>query len=156
MRSAPQGVDVAVVRRLRAEILRPGGGPQATVWPGDDAPGTLHAAVLEGGEPLGVASVMREGYPPDPGPNDWRVRGMATVPRLRSHGIGSQLLDLCIEHARRAGGERLWCNARVGARGLYERAGLRVAGGEFEIPGIGPHVLMCLRLTPARADDAGV
>jgi ribosomal protein S18 acetylase RimI-like enzyme len=121
------------------------------VWPGDDAADTLHAAVLEDGEPLGVASVMREGYPPEPGPEDWRVRGMATLARARGSGIGAQLLDLCIAHARRAGGERVWCNARVGARGLYERAGLRIAGEEFDIPGIGLHLLMCRRLSPAPA-----
>jgi ribosomal protein S18 acetylase RimI-like enzyme len=119
------------------------------MWPGDDAADTLHAAVLDDGEPLGVASVMREGYPPDPGPDDWRVRGMATLVWVRGRGIGAELLALGIEHARDAGGERVWCNARVGARSLYERAGLRVAGEEFDIPGIGPHLLMCRRLAPA-------
>ena len=151
--SAARRVDVTVVRRLRAEILRPGQDTRSAVWPGDDAPDTLHAAVLDNGDPLGVASIMREGYPPDPGPDDWRVRGMATLARARGQGIGAELLALCIEHARHAGGERVWCNARVGARSLYERAGFRVAGAEFEIPGIGPHLLMCLRLSPAPARD---
>jgi GNAT superfamily N-acetyltransferase len=142
----PERVDVAQVRKVRAEVLRPGGGPEQVVWPGDAAPDTLHAAVFADGAPVGVASVMREGYPPQPGPRDWRIRGMATLPHQRGRGIGTALLELCLEHARDARAERVWCNARPGARSLYERAGLRVVGTEFDVPEIGPHVLMCLHL----------
>lgn len=144
----PQAVDVAVVRRLRAEILRPGLQAGAVIWPGDDAPGALHAAVLQEGAPVAVASTMREGYPPDPGPADWRIRGMATLASARGRGLGATLVAFCIEHAREADGERVWCNARLAARTLYERAGLEVVGERFEIAGIGPHLLMCMRLGP--------
>jgi GNAT superfamily N-acetyltransferase len=144
----PEAVDVAVVRSLRAQVLRPGQGPADVVWPGDDAADTLHAAVMDHSEPIGVASVMREAYPPDPGSADWRIRGMATRPGARGRGIGTELLAFCIDHARRAGGERAWCNARVGARSLYERAGMEVVSEESEIAGIGPHLSMCMRLAP--------
>jgi len=145
----PVAVDAETVRPLRAEILRPGQAPEAIVWDGDDAADTLHVAVLCEGDPVGVATVVREGYPPQPGSGDWRIRGMATLERARGRGIGAALLARCIEHAREAGGERVWCNARLRARSIYERAGLQVVGEEFEIPGIGPHLLMCLRLGPA-------
>jgi hypothetical protein len=42
----------------------------------------------------------------------------------------------------------VWCNARTPARGFYERAGFAVEGEEFELPEIGPHVLMTLALDP--------
>ena len=143
----PRRVAVEVVRELRASVLRPGMAPQASVYEGDEDPRTLHVAVLDGDRAvLGAASVMREGFPPAPSEADWRIRGMATLPAVRGRGLGAELLALCERHAREQGGERLWCNARVGARTLYERGGLRVCGGVFEIEGIGPHLLMCKRL----------
>jgi predicted GNAT family N-acyltransferase len=36
----------------------------------------------------------------------------------------------------------VWCNARTPARSLYERAGFTVASDEFELPEIGPHLVM--------------
>lgn len=144
--AAPSRVGVEVVRALRSEILRPGQAPEELVYHGDDAPDTLHAAVFERGEAIAAASVMRDSFPPRPGACDWRVRGMATLRHARRRGAGSALLDMCIEHVRDAGGALLWCNARVPARGFYERAGLAALGEVFEIPRIGPHVLMWLAL----------
>jgi GNAT superfamily N-acetyltransferase len=130
------------VRPLRERILRPGQTPEQLCFPGDGERDTLHAAALADGEIIAVASVMREPFPAAPGPGDWRVRGMATREELRGRGIGSALLARCEEHARARGGTRLWCNARVGARSFYERAGMSVCGEQFEIPEIGPHLLM--------------
>jgi ribosomal protein S18 acetylase RimI-like enzyme len=73
---------------------------------------------------------------------------MATRPRARGRGAGRVLLDACIAHAREMRGALLWCNARVPARGFYERAGLEVLGEVFEIPRIGPHLLMWMALAP--------
>jgi GNAT superfamily N-acetyltransferase len=146
----PSRVDVEVVRALRAEILRPGQSPEELVFAGDDAPDTLHAAVLEHGAVIAVASVMREPFPTHPSARDWRVRGMATRPPARGRGAGRKLLELCISHARGADGTLLWCNARVPARGFYELAGFVADGDTFEIPRIGPHVLMWLALAEPR------
>ena len=62
----PSRVDVEVVRALRAEILRPGQSPEELVYDGDGALDTLHAAVLEHGAAIAVASVMREPFPSRP------------------------------------------------------------------------------------------
>jgi len=140
--ATPIVVSVGVVRALRAELLRPGQAPDELVYDGDDAADTLHAAVFDGGRAIAGASVMREPFPPRPAPGDWRIRGMATQPHARGRGIGWSLLALCIEHAHQARGTVVWCNARVPARGFYERAGLVAVGEVVEIPRIGPHVLM--------------
>jgi GNAT superfamily N-acetyltransferase len=137
-----EAVDAEAVRPLRAEVLRPGQSREQLIFPGDDAPGTLHAAVAAEGRIVGVASVMREPYPHDPLAGDWRIRGMATSAEMRGGGIGAALLARCEEHVRGHAGTRLWCNARVRARALYERAGFAVDGEMFEIPLIGPHYLM--------------
>ena len=79
---------------------------------------------------------------PDGDPGWWRVRGMATAPEARRAGAGSAVLSALVEHARQQGATGVWASVRVPARTLYERAGLRVDSEEFELPHIGPHVIM--------------
>ena len=136
-------------RALRHAVLRPHQKPEELVYASDDAPGTLHAIVREDGRVVGTATVSREPHPREPREGDWRVRGMATAPDARGAGVGAALLGACIEHARAHGGRRVWCNARTPARRFYERAGFAVEGEEFELPEIGPHVLMSHVLTPS-------
>jgi predicted GNAT family N-acyltransferase len=45
----------------------------------------------------------------------------------------------------------VWCNARVRARSLYERAGFTVVSEEFDVPEIGPHLVMECRLAASSA-----
>ena len=139
-------VPAEVVRPLRALVLRPGLSPEQTAFDGDDAASTMHAAIERGGELAGAATVMLCPHPVHPAPGDWRIRGMATAPQWRGIGLGGELLAACLEHARAAGGRRVWCNARIGARTLYERGGMSVEGEAFEIPPIGTHLLMSVRL----------
>ncbi|MGE3232262.1 MAG: GNAT family N-acetyltransferase [Thermoleophilia bacterium] len=133
---------------LRERVLRPGQSPQELVYPGDDHPDALHAAVRDraDGAILGVATVAPEGHPTDPRPGDWRLRGMATAPQARGRGLGAALLGACLDHARARGGERVWCNARGTAEGFYLRAGFAPEGGRFDIPGLGEHVVMAVSL----------
>lgn len=135
-------VDAAQVRPLRGALLRPGQPVEQLVFAGDEAPDTLHAALMSKGRPVAVASVMRNPFPPAGDAHDWRVRGMATLPDLRGRGLGGRLLACCAAHAREHEGRRLWCNARVGARAFYERGGMTVVGERFELPTIGWHYLM--------------
>lgn len=142
----------ADVRPLRSEVLRPGQPPDSLVYPGDDAPGSLHAGTLVDGEIVGIATVYPEPMPPesaaalpdvdfDPS-NAFRLRGMATRATFQGSGLGRAVLTRCIEHVREAGADVLWCNARIGALGFYERLGFSTVGDEFDIAGIGPHYVM--------------
>jgi ribosomal protein S18 acetylase RimI-like enzyme len=79
---------------------------------------------------------------PDGEPGSWRVCGMATAPGERGRGVGRAVLDELLEHARASGGTRVWCNARVPARSFYERPGFHAVSGVFELPSIGPHLVM--------------
>ena len=135
-------VDAADVRPLRASVLRPGQPSEQLVFAGDDAPDTLHAAVRLAGAVVAVASIMPEPFPGTRTPGVWRIRGMATTTALRGLGIGAALFARCETHARAHAGTLVWCNARVGARHFYERAGMTVVGERFEIPPIGEHYLM--------------
>jgi GNAT superfamily N-acetyltransferase len=155
-------VDPEVVRPLRQRVLRPHQTLAEQVFDGDDAPAAAHFAAYAdrgaGDEPVGIASITPEPFPGAGGARagDFRVRGMATDPERggRGTGAGGALLLACVEHARAAGGARVWCNARTPARGFYERAGFVAEGEEFALPGIGPHFLMSLVLGVQRG--AGV
>ncbi|HEY5143195.1 MAG TPA: GNAT family N-acetyltransferase [Solirubrobacteraceae bacterium] len=128
----------ALTRPLRRAVLR----PHETL---DDVaahepPGAVAFGALDGGELVAVGLVG-----PDGTPGGWRVRGMATAEQARGRGAGAAVLDALVGHARAHGAERIWCNARTPARSLYERAGFTVLSDEFELPEIGPHLVMELR-----------
>lgn len=136
------------MRPLRLRVLRVGGGPADAEWIGDDAPGAGHFAVRSApGAVVAVASVVPEPHPGDPRPGDFRLRGMATEPLYRGLGYGGLLAAACIEHARSQGAARVWLQARPAAVALYERAGFAAETEQYDVPGIGPHVRMALRLS---------
>lgn len=140
-------ISAAETRPLRGAVLRPGQPPARLVYPGDDAEGSFHAGAFVDGDLVGIATVYPEPMPHAPEAdidpsNAFRLRGMATKPGLQGQGIGREVLGRCIDHVRAAGADVLWCNARVGALGFYQRLGFQTIGDEFEIEGIGPHYVM--------------
>jgi GNAT superfamily N-acetyltransferase len=129
-------------RPLRLAILRPGQPPSALSYRGDDGPDTLHVGAFRDGVQVGVASVYREPKPGVPDPGTWRLRGMATVAEVRRQGVGSELLNACIQHARSHGGALMWFNAREGAVKFYEANGFAKVGDRFDLEDLGPHYVM--------------
>ncbi|MGX5655133.1 GNAT family N-acetyltransferase [Geodermatophilus nigrescens] len=130
-----------VVLPLRSAVLRDGG---PAGLPGDDDPATVHlAARTADGR---VAGVVRLSPAPCPWRPDarapWQLRAMATDPAVRGTGAGRALVAAGLALVGERGGDLLWCNARTGAAGFYERLGFAVVTGEFDVPPIGPHVGM--------------
>lgn len=131
----------AETRALRQAVLRPHlTVEQVAAIDTDDAPrvGVFDAS----GRCLACAGIRREPPEGSDDPHAWRLRGMASDPAVRGAGYGSMALRAAEEHARAHGATTLWCNARLPARGFYERHGWEAYGEVFEIPGIGPHVRM--------------
>lgn len=144
---------------LRLRVLRDNDATKAVRWPRDDEAGTTHLAAFldapSGGVPakpvaigtLYAASLAdqshAEGAPPD---RQWQFRGMASDPSVRGMGCAHAVMTSIIEHARAQGGALLWCNARIVAIPFYEKFAMRVRGEVFEIPEVGPHKVMTLRL----------
>ncbi len=120
-------------------MLRPGQPFLETRYPGDDA--GVHYGAFDGDQLVGIASLYEEDRA-DGSAGGWRLRGMATDAAVRGAGFGAALLAHCLEHVAGAGGTELWCNARMAAVGFYRRAGFEVLSDEFDVPGIGPHVVM--------------
>ena len=129
-------VPIEDTRPLRQQVLR----PHQTVdeLAEHEVDGAYAVGAFDGDALLCVGFVNEEGDEP----GDWRVRGMATAPQARGRGAGTAVLAALVEHAQVSGAKRIWCNARVPAISLYERAGFRVVSDVFEPPEIGPHVRM--------------
>jgi GNAT superfamily N-acetyltransferase len=130
-----RAIPIAETRPLRQSVLR----PHDTIE--EVAEGELPEAFAVGGfdgERLIAVGIVA----PSGGPGRWRVRGMATAAGERGRGVGREVLDALLEHARVSGGTCVWCNARVPARSFYERAGFRACSDVFELPAIGPHLVM--------------
>ncbi len=140
-------IDVRTARQLRHQLLRPHQEPWQIVFDGDDDPNTAHLGAFDGESLVGIASVMREAPPWDEDADQtWRLRGMGTLPEVRGQGYGGALLERCLAHAIEQGAGLAWCTSRIPAVGFYRRFGFETEGDVFEIPPIGPHVLMHRRL----------
>jgi GNAT superfamily N-acetyltransferase len=130
-----RAVTVEQSRAIRRAVLRPHETLEEVT--AREAADAVAVGAFDGDELVAVGLVA-----PDGEPGAWRVRGMATVPHARGMGAGSAVLGALLEHALAGGAARVWCNARTPTRSLYERAGFRVTSEEFELPQIGPHVVM--------------
>jgi GNAT superfamily N-acetyltransferase len=136
-------IPLADTRRLRQQVLR----PHQTVdeLAAHEPAGAVAFGAFEGSALIAVGLVG-----PDGEPGDWRVRGMATAPRARGRGAGTQILQALVQHAIAHGARRVWCNARTPALTLYQRQGFVIASDEFEPPDIGPHYRMELPIAAAQ------
>lgn len=136
-------VPFAATSDLRDSVLRPGVA-RPVDWHGLDGPDAVTFAVYadgsDGEEPVVTVSVVPAPclwWPEAERP--WQLRAMATATDWQGHGVGRLAVEAVVEHVRAAGGDLLWCNARVLARAFYERAGFTVEGAEFHVADIGPH-----------------
>ncbi|MEM1208099.1 MAG: GNAT family N-acetyltransferase [Planctomycetota bacterium] len=141
MRIAPVPVDL--ILPLRHRILRPGLPPDTARFSGDADPDTLHLAAYDAEPPdahvVGCVSIYAA---PDPTPGSDRrhqLRGMAVDDNQRGRGIGAALLD---DVHRRYSPRTLWCNARTPAERFYLNHGWQTVSEVFDIPTVGPHVVM--------------
>jgi uncharacterized OsmC-like protein/predicted GNAT family N-acyltransferase len=144
-------VEASLTRPLRQRVLRPHQTLEELVDPGEDDPETAFFGAVEGGAVVASSAVYHEPSPDRPDdPSAWRLRSMATEPRLQGTGLGSMMLDAALEYAADRGAARVWCSARTGARRFYEERGFAAISEVYEPSGLGPHVRMAMTLDQAR------
>lgn len=130
---------------VRSKVLRAGKPISECLFDGDDEDGSFHLGFFSGDMPVGVATFHRHPHPEFEGLG-YQLRGMATLPSFQKSGIGNQLLNFAVVYLRGQGVNYLWCNARQVAYRFYQNLGFEFISEEFEIPGIGPHRQMYLKI----------
>ncbi|HEY3988268.1 MAG TPA: GNAT family N-acetyltransferase [Acidobacteriaceae bacterium] len=119
---------------LRDAMLRPGLPLGGSIYPGDDAPDTLHLGILLDNVLAVVATLCREPIPGETITTSWRLRGMATLPEYRGRGFATQLAEDCISYAVEQGGTLVWCTSRIATVPFYRRLGFIESSDAFPLP----------------------
>jgi len=135
-------ISAAETRWLRHSVLRPHQSPESLVFPGDDAPDSLHLGAFHQDKLVGIVSVSRQPFPGEPGQPAWQLQGMAALPEVQGQGYGAALVGACLEYIMAQGGGIIWCNGRSGVLPFYQKLGFQSWGEEFHTPVTGPHYLL--------------
>lgn len=132
--------------KIRHQVLRIGQPIETCFYPNDNAPGAFHLGVFVDDKLVAIGSFYAEKQPDLNYSNQCRFRGIATLPKYRNRGYAIALIAFAINKIKPLGVAVIWCNARTSALGLYKKLGFKVVSDEFEIEGIGPHLVMALEL----------
>lgn len=131
---------------IRNEVLREGKlSLQECMFPSDSLQGAFHLGYYKGDELACIASFHPESFGEFSG-QGYQLRGMATVEQYRGKGFGNQLLNFAIVYLRGQKANYLWCNARKKALQFYLNMGFEVISAEFEVPNIGPHHVLYVKI----------
>ncbi|MDB5024439.1 MAG: family N-acetyltransferase [Mucilaginibacter sp.] len=134
------------VLAIRNEVLREG---RLTLeqcrFPGDQSEGSFHLGYFEQDKLICVASFHPKSYQDYHGIG-YQLRGMATLENFRGKGRGNQLVNFAIVYLRGQKVNYVWCNARKKAIRFYQNIGFENISDEFEVPGVGPHHVLYLKI----------
>ena len=131
---------------LRNEILREGKlSLQECVFDNDDDDKTFHLGFLLNDEIVSVASfhcITNDNF----SGVGYQLRGMATAKQFQRKSYGNRLINFALVYLRGQKVNYLWCNAREKAFKFYLSLGFEFISDSFEIPGIGIHHVMYLKI----------
>jgi len=128
--------------RIRSEMLRPGRPIDDCIFQGDDDDQTFHLGVFIDNKLVSVASFYFDRHPEIDAPYQYRLRGMATLPKYQRQGLSKSLLKMGFPIVKQNQCSVVWCNAREEALEFYQKVGFEKVGNKFEIPEVGTHFLM--------------
>ena len=138
----------ADIRKLRHEVLWPhkDSFKDCVIEP-DGIDTTFHMGAIENNIVVGTSTFLVDINDKFNTKSQYRLRAMATSPSVRGKQVGRQIIEVSIEKLKNMGVELLWCDARLEATGFYEKLGLQMKGEIYDVPNIGPHKLMYIKLT---------
>ncbi|MBK26885.1 MAG: GNAT family N-acetyltransferase [Halobacteriovorax sp.] len=139
-------INASDTHEIRHKMLRKGFPIEDCIFKGDDDDQSFHLGAFEEGKLVSVASFYFDKNDTFEEPNQYRLRGMATLPEHQHKGLSSELLKMAFPIIKQNFCSLLWCNARSEAVGFYQKVGFEKIGEEFEIPTVGPHFLMFKKL----------
>ncbi|MCW8898418.1 MAG: GNAT family N-acetyltransferase [Flavobacteriales bacterium] len=112
----------------------------------DDLTTTFHVGAYKNGEIVAIGTFLQQQNEKFEAKNQYRLRAMATSPKVRGENFGKQVIDFALEELKNRKADLLWCDARKVALGFYEKMGFKIKGDFYEIPIIGKHKLMYKRI----------
>jgi GNAT superfamily N-acetyltransferase len=129
---------------IRQKLLVPNHDLQLAKFEGDeDEDISFHLGAFEDSKLVSVASFFYDRNPLFQDLHQYQLRGMATIKEFQGKGLSQELLNVAFPIIKQNFCTLLWCNARISARGFYEKVGFKALNGEtFNITYIGDHVLM--------------
>jgi predicted GNAT family N-acyltransferase len=127
---------------IRHKMLRPGRPVETCHFEGDDNDLTFHLGAYINEELASIASFYFKSHPEIEEEHQYQLRGMATLPEHQNKGLSRALLRTAFPIIQNNHVNLLWCNARTSAQGFYEKVGFEVVSDVFDIPDVGPHVVM--------------
>ena len=131
---------------IRHRMLRQGYPIESCTFDNDENEQSFHLGAFEDGKLISVASFYFEKNSLFDEPNQYRLRGMATLEDHQRKGYSSELLKMAFPIIKQNFCSLLWCNARTPAVGFYQKVGFEKVGEEFDIANVGPHFLMLKKL----------
>ena len=141
------------VLAIRNEVLREG---KLTLdecrFKNDDQEGAFHLGYFAGEQMVCIASFHPQNFKnlyeenSDFEGKAYQLRGMATLEHYRGKGYGNMLVNFAITYLRGLKVNYIWCNARKKAVPFYKGVGFEIISPEFEVPGIGPHHVMYVKI----------
>ncbi|WP_353137476.1 GNAT family N-acetyltransferase [Pseudopedobacter sp.] len=139
-------VNVSEVLFVRNIVLRDGKlSNEECVFDNDNDESSFHLGYEIEGELVSVASFHKVPHPDFSG-DGYQLRGMATLYEFRGKGYGNMMLNFAIVYLRGRKANYIWCNARKVAYKFYLSLGFEFISEEFEIPNVGPHRQMYLKI----------
>ena len=131
---------------IRNDVLRGGKlTPDECRFPSDELTGVFHVGYFADEALACIASFHPQGFGEFLGLG-YQLRGMATKEKYRNQGMGNQLLNFAIVYLRSQKADYLWCNARKKAINFYMNLGFEMISDEFQVPDIGPHYVMYVKI----------
>ncbi len=113
----------------------------------DELESTFHVgAIDESGKVIGTSTFIQESHSAFDAKKQYRLRAMATAPNTQGQGLGKQIITQAIKELKEKGIDLLWCDARLNACGFYEKLNFKIKGAVYQVPEIGPHKLMFIKL----------
>jgi predicted GNAT family N-acyltransferase len=139
-------IQIEKLLSIRNEVLRGGVlSLEECRFPTDNLDGAFHLGYFAGNELLSIASFHPQSYGEFAG-TGYQLRGMATIESERGKGFGNQLLNFGIVYLRGQKANYIWCNARKNALRFYVNMGFEIISDEFEVPVIGPHYVLYVKI----------
>ncbi|MEJ7691706.1 GNAT family N-acetyltransferase [Daejeonella sp.] len=130
---------------LRSSELRWGLDRSLCGFEGDDDKDSFHVGYVQDEKLVSIATFHKQPMEGFFG-TGYQLRGMVTHPEFQGKGIGNQLLNFSIVYLGGQMANYLWCNSRKIAYKFYQGIGFEFISEEFELPKIGPHRVMYLKI----------